>query len=256
MNVLVVIPARFDSSRFPGKAMADLGGRPLVVRTAERAAGMTRADQVVVATDDRRIFDVVRDAGYSVEMTAEHPTGTDRIGEVTARHPEAKIILNLQGDEPLLDPAIPDALIQALIQDPGLDIVTCGHPFADSLAWRNPNNVKVLVDRSGDALYFSRAAIPGCFPGRTDRGHELALRHVGLYALQREALLRFLEMEPSAYEQAEGLEQLRALEGGMRLRVLEIDQAPVGVDTPEDLELVRKLWRDEPHTGEAGPRRG
>ncbi|PID80495.1 3-deoxy-manno-octulosonate cytidylyltransferase [bacterium DOLJORAL78_65_58] len=244
MSVLVVIPSRYGSSRFPGKSLADVHGRPLVVRTVERAAGMLKADHIVVATDDQRILRAVQAAGHQAEMTGDHPTGTDRIGEVMARHPEAEIILNLQGDEPLLDPAIPDRLVGAMQADARLDIATCAHPFADRAAWLNPHNVKVLVDHSGQALYFSRAALPGCFPGREDRGHELALRHVGLYAFRRKALERFLELGPSALEQAEGLEQLRAMENGMRLKVLVIDQAPVGVDTPEDLELVRKIWRE------------
>ncbi len=244
MNVLVVIPARYGSSRFPGKAMADLAGRPLVVRTIERATGMKRADEIIVATDDERIQQAVQAAGFSAEMTGQHPTGTDRIGEVMARHPEAEIILNLQGDEPLLDAAIPDRIIAAMQEDPAVDIATCGHPFAGVETWRNPNNVKVLVDHGGHALYFSRAPIPGCFPGQEDRGHEIALRHVGLYAFRRKALERFLEMEPSVHEMAEGLEQLRALDSGMRIRVLKISEAPVGVDTPEDLEQVRRIWRD------------
>lgn len=244
MSVLVVIPSRYGSSRFPGKSLADINGQPLVVRTVQRAAGMKTADHMVVATDDERICTAVRNAGYLAEMTGEHPTGTDRIGEVMARHPEAEIILNLQGDEPLLNPAIPDRLVAAMLQDPDTDIGTCGHPFSSREAWQNPNNVKVLIDRSGQALYFSRAAVPGAFPGKEDRGHEVALRHVGLYAFRRKALERFLELKPSPLEQAEGLEQLRALESGMRLKVLKIDQAPVGVDTPEDLELVRKIWKD------------
>ena len=244
MSVLVVIPSRYGSSRFPGKSLADIHGQPLVVRTAQRAAGMEKADRIVVATDDERICAAVRAAGHEAEMTGRHATGTDRIGEVMRRHPEAEIILNLQGDEPLLNPAIPDRLVSAMLADEDTDIGTCAHPFADREAWQNPNNVKVLVDRSGQALYFSRAAIPGCFPGREDRGPEIALRHVGLYAFRRKALERFLQLKPSALEQAEGLEQLRALDSGMRLKVLKIDQAPVGVDTPEDLELVRKIWRD------------
>jgi len=244
MNVLVVIPSRHGSSRFPGKPLADLHGRPLVVRTVERATGMRKADRIVVATDDERILQAVQAAGYKAEMTGDHATGTDRIGEVAARHPDAEIILNLQGDEPLLDPGIPDLLVSEMLSDASIDIATCGHPFADPHAWRNPNAVKVLVDHWGQALYFSRAAIPGSFPGRVDRGHELALRHVGLYAFRRNALERFLDLKPSPLEQAEGLEQLRALENGLRLKVMKIDQAPVGVDTPADLEMVRKIWRD------------
>ena len=243
MSVLVVIPARFGSSRFPGKALADLEGKPLIVRTVERASGMVKADEIVVATDDRRILTAVRDAGFAAEMTAQHPTGTDRIGEVAARHPEADIILNLQGDEPLLDPATADGLVEAMAADPGLDIGTLAHPFADSEEWHSPHNVKVIRDRHGCALYFSRAPLPGTFPGRDSRPFSLALRHIGVYAFRRRALERFLSLEPTPLEQAEGLEQLRALENGLTIKVLETSDLPVGVDTPEDLERVKRILR-------------
>jgi len=240
-RVLVVIPARYGSTRFPGKALADLGGRPLVVRVAENARGIRGAGKVIVATDDRRIASAVRDAGLACEMTGEHPTGTDRVGEVAGRH-EAEIILNLQGDEPLLDPRDVDHLIEAMLDDPTCDIGTCAHPFADRRQWEDPNAVKVVVDHRGRALYFSRAPIPGTFPGGTIFGHEIAQRHVGIYAYRRPALERFLALTATPLEGCEGLEQLRALENGMRIKVIGIDQAPVGVDTPEDLERARRLW--------------
>lgn len=243
-GVLVVIPARFGSTRFPGKALADLEGRPLIVRVAENAAGIVGADKVIVATDDGRIRDAVLAAGHECEMTGEHPTGTDRIGEVASRH-EADIILNLQGDEPLLDNRDVDRLIAAMQDDPGLEMATCAHPFADDASWRDPNNVKVVLDGQGQALYFSRAPIPGIFPGAVVRAHRRALRHVGIYAFRRTALLRFLALDRTPLETTEGLEQLRALENGMRIKVLEIANAPVGVDTPVDLDLVRGLWRQQ-----------
>ena len=239
MKVLVVIPARYGSSRFPGKALADLGGRPLIVHTVANARGMTLADEIVVATDDRRIMEAVTGAGFTAEMTGDHATGSDRIGEVAARH-EADIVLNLQGDEPLLDPGDADGLVRAMLADPAVDIATCAHQFPDAAAWENPNNVKVVVDRAGFALYFSRAMIPGAFPGGEARGWSQALRHVGVYAYRRPALERFLALPRTPLEQAEGLEQLRALENGLRIKVLEIERAPIGVDTPADLELVRK----------------
>ena len=242
--VLVVIPARFGSTRFPGKALADLEGRPLIVRVAENAAGIVRADKVIVATDDARIRDAVLAAGHECEMTGEHPTGTDRIGEVASRH-EADIILNLQGDEPLLDKRDVDRLIAAMQEDPGLEMATCAHPFADDASWRDPNNVKVVLDGQGLALYFSRAPIPGIFPGADVLAHRRALRHVGIYAFRRTALLRFLALDRTPLETTEGLEQLRALENGMRIKVLEIANAPVGVDTPADLDLVRGMWRQQ-----------
>ena len=241
-KVLVVIPARYGSTRFPGKALADLAGRPLIVRVAEAAEGIALADAVVVATDDERIAEAVFSAGFACEMTGDHPTGTDRIGEVAARH-DADIILNLQGDEPLIDPAVVDRLITVIAEDPQVDIATCGHRFAAGDSWADPNQVKVVRDVAGRALYFSRAPIPGTFPGAEHEAHARALRHVGIYAFRRRALERFLELDRTPLEETEGLEQLRALENGMRIRVIEIADAPVGVDTPEDLERVRTLWR-------------
>jgi len=244
-RVLVVIRARWASSRFPGKALADLDGQPLVVRTAQTAARMVTADRVVVATDDQRILAAVTAAGLEAVMTGDHATGTDRVGEV-ARTDGAGIVLNLQGAEPLLDPADADRLVEALGADRTADLATCGHPFADEAAWRDPNQVKVLRDLDGGALSFSRAPIPGIFPGSAPAtGGEpwrIALRHVGIYAFRRTALDRFLDLEPTALEQCEGLEQLRALEHGLRILVTDMEAAPVGVDTPEDLETVRRLW--------------
>lgn len=240
-GVLIVIPARFGSSRFPGKALADIAGKPLIVRVAENALRVRTADRVLVATDDQRIFDAVTAAGLPCEMTAEHPTGTDRIAEVAARHAE-DLVVNLQGDEPLLPPADVEALIAAMAAHGGWDIGTCGHAFAGSDAWREPNVVKVVTARDGGALYFSRAPIPGMFPGREGSGHVAALRHVGIYAFRRRALLRFAALAPTPLEQVEGLEQLRALENGMRIGVVTIAAGPVGVDTPADLARVRAAW--------------
>lgn len=255
-GVLVVIPARFGSSRFPGKALADIHGRPLIVRVADNARGVRRADRVVVATDDERIRDAVTRAGHDCELTAAHPTGTDRIAEVAARH-DAALVVNLQGDEPLLPPADVDALVAAMWDNPDWDIGTCAHAFGAGAAggagnagpagaaaadWADPNVVKVVTARDGRALYFSRAPIPGMFPGGSTPGHGVALRHVGIYAYRREALLRFAALAPTPLERAEGLEQLRALENGMRIGVVPIGAGPVGVDTPADLERVRLAW--------------
>ncbi len=238
---LVVIPARYGSTRFPGKALADLGGRPLIVRVVENAVRIPEADEVVVATDDERIFAAVAAAGHRAVMTGRHATGTERVAEV-ARTSEAGIVVNLQGDEPLLDPAAAGGLIRRLREDPGLEVATCAHPFPDERLWHDPNAVKVLVDRAGVALYFSRAPIPGTFPGRDVPAHRSALRHVGIYAFRREALLRYPGLEPGALERQEGLEQLRIMEHGGRIGVVVIGGAPVGVDTPEDLEEVRRIW--------------
>jgi len=241
-EVLVVIPARWGSSRLPGKALADLDGAPLVVRVAQRAAAMREASRVVVATDDERIRQAVVAAGFACALTGDHPTGTDRVGEV-ARTDQAAIVVNLQGDEPLLDPADADHLVRALREDPRAEIATLAHALQGEREWRDPHVVKVLLDRQGLALYFSRAPLPGSFPGGDAAGERLAWRHVGIYAYRRPALLRFLAMERTPLEAAEGLEQLRALEHGMRIRVVLTERRAVGVDTPEDLERVRREWR-------------
>jgi 3-deoxy-manno-octulosonate cytidylyltransferase (CMP-KDO synthetase) len=249
-QVLVVIPARYGSSRFPGKALADLGGKPLVVRTVEAALGMREADEVLVATDDTRIRQAVESAGHAVVMTGEHPTGTDRIGEVLAAR-EAGIVVNLQGDEPLLDAGVADALVRALRDDASAGLATCAHPLESREEWLDPNAVKVLVDRRGRALYFSRAPLPGAFPGRDAEppAHLLAQRHVGLYAWRADALRRFLTWPRGDLERCEQLEQLRALEHGLAIQVVSVDAGPVGVDTPADLERVRAIWNQRNDDG-------
>ncbi len=242
-GVLVVIPARYESTRLPGKALADLCGRPLVVRVAEVAARMETADEVIVATDDARIVAAVESAGHRAEMTGEHPTGSDRVAEVLSRH-HAEIVLNLQGDEPLLDPADLDALVRTLRDDPEADMATLAHPFADGDEWRDPNVVKVLVGADGNAVWFSRAPVPGTHAGEAapDAPWRLARRHVGVYAFRGASLRRFLNLPRTELERAEGLEQLRALEYGLRIQVAPAAGLPVGVDTPEDLERVREIW--------------
>jgi 3-deoxy-manno-octulosonate cytidylyltransferase (CMP-KDO synthetase) len=241
-DVLVVIPARWGSSRFPGKALADLAGRPLVVRVADLASRMATATRVVVATDDERIAAAVRAAGHLAEMTGEHATGSDRVGEVAARH-DAEVVVNLQGDEPLLDPAGLDDLVAALRADPRADLATLAHPFRGPEEWQDPHAVKVLTAADGRALWFSRAPLPGGHPGDAGGPHwRLARRHVGVYAYRAAALRRFLELPPTDCERAEGLEQLRALEHGLRVLVVGTAAGAVGVDTPADLERVRAAW--------------
>ncbi len=255
-GVLVVIPARFESTRLPGKALLDLCGRPLVVRVAEVAARMATADEIIVATDDARIVAAVETAGHRAEMTGEHPSGSDRVAEVLKRH-HAEIVLNLQGDEPLLDPADLDALVRALQTDAEADMATLAHPFGGPDEWRDPNVVKVLVGEDGHALWFSRVALPGVHAGVPDDLPDdnpdinpdeaappwrLALRHVGVYAFRGTSLKQFLNLPRTALERVEGLEQLRALEYGLRIKVAPTAGLPVGVDTPEDLERVREIW--------------
>jgi len=214
-----------------------------VVRVAELAERMETADTVVVATDDARIVAAVESAGHRAEMTGEHPTGSDRVAEVLARH-HAEIVLNVQGDEPLLDPADLDALVRALLDDPEADMATLSHPFSSSNEWRDPNVVKVLVGADGHALWFSRSPVPGEHAGaaQNEAPWRLARRHVGVYAFRGASLTRFLNLPRTELERVEGLEQLRALEYGLRIQVTSATGLPVGVDTPEDLARVREIW--------------
>ena len=246
----IVIPARFASSRLPGKPLADIAGRPMIVRVAA-AACRAAALGVWGATDDQRIADVVRQHGYEVVMTrADHPSGTDRIAEVAGQlgWGDADVVVNVQGDEPLLDPALIEAVAGALLDDPDAVMATACHPLTVMEDYFNPNVVKVVCDAAGRALYFSRAPIPGARDawGGGERGLPAGLpvlRHVGLYAYRVGFLRRYAALEPSPLEHWEALEQLRALWHGHRIRVLELDQAPAaGVDTQDDLERVRAIF--------------
>jgi len=255
LAIVAIIPARFASTRLPGKPLADIHDTTLVERVWERARRAARVGRVVVATDDERIADVVRRFGGEALMTSpDHPTGTDRLAEAV-RAIEADVVVNVQGDEPMLDPAGIDAAAGALLDDPSLPMSTLSLPLLDVEEMLAPSVVKVVADARGDALYFSRSPIPHVRLGKggdlraaaeaaVARG--LARKHVGLYAYRREALLRFAALPPSPLEEAEGLEQLRALHHGMRIRVVPMDgEGGVAVDTPEDLERVRALLAPE-----------
>ncbi len=239
-RIIGIIPARYASSRFPGKALADLCGKPLVQHVVERAGRARLLDEVLVATDDPRIRAAVeRFGGRAVMTSPEHPSGTDRIAEVV-RDLACDLVVNIQGDEPLLDPDMVDRAVEPLVEDPSLPMGTLARPMgADEAA--DPSKVKVVLDRAGCALYFSRAQIPflrdGAAPGDTTP----FLLHVGLYVYRREALLRFASLPPSPLEERERLEQLRALEHGMRIRVVVTQHGSFGVDTPADLERVRRM---------------
>jgi 3-deoxy-manno-octulosonate cytidylyltransferase (CMP-KDO synthetase) len=249
--IVAIIPARFASTRLPGKPLADIHGKTLVERVFERARAARRPGRVVVATDDERIAAVVRGFGGEAVMTSpDHATGTDRLAEA-ARALDAGIVVNVQGDEPMLDPAGVDAAVDALCADASADLSTLSAPLVSSAEMLAPSVVKVVTDARGLALYFSRAPIPHVRRGAAAdwaaaaeaavaRG--LARKHVGLYAYRRAALLRFASLPPSPLEEAEGLEQLRALHHGMRIRVVPVaGGAGLAVDTPEDLERVRAL---------------
>jgi 3-deoxy-manno-octulosonate cytidylyltransferase (CMP-KDO synthetase) len=244
MKVLGVIPARYASSRFEGKALADLHGKPMIQHVYERAIEASNLDKVMVATDDQRIFDAVRGFGGEVTMTAEHPTGTDRIAEV-ARRTDAEILVNVQGDEPLIEPAMIDEAVEPILGDDGIDLGTLAHRIHSEAEYLNPNVVKVVVDRSGFAMYFSRSPIP-YMKSTGWRSDALNYRHVGLYVYRKYALLNFAQTPPAPFETLEGLEQLRFLESGYRMKVVETTYESVGVDTPEDLEKARRIMIRNP----------
>ncbi len=240
MSFSVIIPARYASTRFPGKPLADLGGKPMVVRVCERAA-QSGAAGVHVATDDERIAAAVRAHGFKVVMTrADHPSGTDRLAEASSllKLDEKQVVVNVQGDEPLIEPALIRQVAERLAPSENeADMSTACHAIHDAASLANPNVVKVVMDASGHALYFSRSRIP--FPREGDAA---CYRHAGIYAYRVGFLRRYASLAPAPLEQAEALEQLRALWHGHRIAVVisETD-IPPGVDTPQDLEAVRRM---------------
>ena len=243
-RVAVIIPARYGAQRFPGKPIADLAGKPLISHVVERARRARGVDAVAVATDDRRIAQAAEKAGAGAIMTGAAATGTDRVAEAARRlEPRAGIVVNLQGDEPLLDPRALEALIAAMHEQEPL-MATLARPLEPDELDR-PQVVKVVCDRHGDALYFSRAAIPHRRAGGMS---PLARAHVGVYAFAAEALETFAALPPGELEREESLEQLRALENGLKIRVVDTRYRGFGVDTPDDLERARAILasgRDE-----------
>jgi 3-deoxy-manno-octulosonate cytidylyltransferase (CMP-KDO synthetase) len=246
----VIIPARFGSIRLPGKPLLDIAGKPMVVRVAERAR-RSGADRVAVATDDPGVAQAVREAGYLVCMTGKHhPTGTDRVAAAAAALGlgGGEIVVNVQGDEPLIAPAMIRDVARNLRDHPDAVMATACHPLEDEAALFSPNVVKVVTDRAGYALYFSRAPIPyarDAFAagGRALPGDLPAFRHIGIYAYRMEFLRQYASLDRCELETHEALEQLRALWHGFRISVLRVSgAAPPGVDTPEDLERVRRLF--------------
>lgn len=247
MKVTAIIPARFASTRFAGKPLADILGKPMVQHVYERAAQAALVSDVIIATDDERIAAVVHAFGGKVQMTSkEHETGTDRLAEVAARL-DSELIVNVQGDEPMIDPAMIDAAIRPLLDDASIEMGTLKSRITRREDYLNPNVVKVVTDGRGFALYFSRSPLP-YFRDLADRladrdfsgGGVLSYKHVGLYVYRRDFLLRYSRMPQTPLEHGEKLEQLRALENGHRIVVVETEFESIGVDTPEDLEKVIK----------------
>jgi 3-deoxy-manno-octulosonate cytidylyltransferase (CMP-KDO synthetase) len=239
-NVLIVIPARYGSSRLPGKPLVSLAGKPMVQRVYERAKSAKRADRVIVATDDDRIVSAVHGFGGEARITrSDHRTGTERVAEVAA-HESGDVFVNVQGDEPLLDPAAVDTAIGALLDEPQASIATVATPIKTPGDIMDPNICKVVLDFDENALYFSRAPIPWV---RDTGSRTLArpLKHLGLYAFRRDALLEYPTLPQGELERIEQLEQLRWLENGWKIRVAEVEHDAISVDVPEDIARVEKL---------------
>ncbi len=250
MDFRVVIPARYASTRLPGKPLADIAGKPMVVRVIE-AVQKSGASEVVVATDDARVRDAVAAHGHAVTLTrSDHPSGTDRIAEVARQFgwSDDDIVVNVQGDEPLIEPALVTEVARALVADHEAAIATAAHAIADMAEFLNPNVVKVVTAASGRALYFSRAPIPWHRDGFAVQQENLPAdfivrRHIGLYAYRVSFLQRYGQLAPAPIEQWEVLEQLRALWHGFHIHVIDCAHPPSpGVDTPEDLACVRSLF--------------
>ncbi|CAG9931660.1 3-deoxy-manno-octulosonate cytidylyltransferase [Candidatus Nitrotoga arctica] len=245
----VVIPARFASTRLPGKALLPIGGKPMVVRVAEQSA-QSGAQQIWIATDHQSIIAAVHEYGFKACLThAHHTSGTDRIAEVVEQlgWPDDTIVVNVQGDEPLMPPALISAVAQHLHDHPECAIATACHPIHDEEAMRNPNIVKVVLDKQSNALYFSRAQIPyprdALTSGTSQPENLTVLRHIGIYAYRAGFLRAFRKLAPAAMEQIEALEQLRALWHGYKIGVtVSTDVPPSGVDTEQDLHAARKLF--------------
>jgi 3-deoxy-manno-octulosonate cytidylyltransferase (CMP-KDO synthetase) len=238
VSAVAIIPARYESSRLPGKALADIAGRPMIEHVYRRAAAAKTVSRVIVATDDRRIADAVRGFGGEAMMTsASHQSGTDRLAEAAASL-ACDVIVTVQGDEPLLAPDTIDAAVDPFALDASLEMSTLRRAITDPDELRNPNVTKVVVDRDGFAMYFSRAPIPFTRAGQPPAP---AWAHIGLYVYRRATLLHVAALPQTANERAEALEQLRALEHGIRIKAIETAHETIGVDTAADLERVRTL---------------
>jgi 3-deoxy-manno-octulosonate cytidylyltransferase (CMP-KDO synthetase) len=245
-----IIPARWNSTRFPGKPLHLIAGKPLLHRVWERCMRAKNLDSIIIATDDMRIAKAAFGWGAEVALTSQrHRSGTDRVAEVARKAKNFAYIINIQGDEPLVDPRLIDKLVEKLRSNRTIDIVTAAHPFENPADVLSPSQVKVVVNLRGNALYFSRAAIPA---SRNDRflavissrrlesRRSLFLRHQGIYGFRLETLLKFVKWKPTPLERAESLEQLRAVENGVKIHVLVTTKGSPGVDTPRDAHALEQ----------------
>ncbi|GBE15115.1 MAG TPA: 3-deoxy-manno-octulosonate cytidylyltransferase [Proteobacteria bacterium] len=254
MNSVAVIPVRFASTRFPGKPLAFLMGKPLVEHVYRRAQACKAVSRVIVATDDKRIFAAVQEFGGECMMTSlKHRTGSDRVGEV-AGSIDADVIVNVQGDEPMIQPEVIGAVLEAMNTETPPAIVTAASPLSGPEEYNDPDVVKVVVDARGKALYFSRSSVPYRWTGG-----DAGLKHIGIYAYQKDALLDFVSLPMGRLERLEGLEQLRAIENGIGIEVVRVEGfAGIGIDSPDDLRKAERIMMEMAKvTGNTGvPGRG
>jgi 3-deoxy-manno-octulosonate cytidylyltransferase (CMP-KDO synthetase) len=237
-KILGVIPARYASTRFPGKSLANIDSRTMLEHVYERASMARYLGPLVVATDDQRIYDTARSFGARVKMTrGDHASGTDRVAEVASAFDDVDLVVNIQGDEPLIDPNAIDAAILPLLEERAIPMGTLKKRIEDPREITDPNVVRVVTDRFQNAIYFSRLAIP--YQRLPETGTHF--KHIGLYVYRRDFLLKYSELPVGPLERAECLEQLRALENGFKIRVVETDYESIGVDTPADLERIQEL---------------
>lgn len=238
MSIAVIIPARYASIRLPGKPLIEIQDKPIIQWVYERVAQSKLVNSVIVATDDERIYKAVKAFGGDVVMTSPtHHSGSDRIAEIVGNNPEIKVAVNVQGDEPMINPDSIDIAINCLLSDSSADMATLIREITDKEEINNPNIVKAVVDTTGKALYFSRSPIPY----ERTKGYAKYYGHIGLYVYRREALLKLTKLEQTDLEKAECLEQLRALQNGFTIKTVAVDYKPIGIDTAEDLKEFEKL---------------
>ena len=245
MKFICIIPSRYASTRLPGKPLADIDGEPMIQRVYEQAVKATKIDQVVVAVDNPKVYDtVVSFGGHAVMTREDHVNGTDRLAEAVAHFPDADVVVNVQGDEPLIAPDVIDALCQAFEEDDSLSMATIATPMKQE-EYNDPSAVKVIMNQRDEAMYFSRSLIPYPRNPYTDEIHPY--KHIGIYAYRKEFLLQYAQMAQTPAEKVESLEQLRVLENGYKIKVIKTNHQFIGIDTPEDLQHIRDYFA---HKGE------
>ncbi|WP_288201293.1 3-deoxy-manno-octulosonate cytidylyltransferase [uncultured Megasphaera sp.] len=243
MNFVCIIPARYASTRLPGKPLADIASKPLIQRVYEQAAKADKLSAVVVAVDNPKVYDVVVSFGGHAVMTREdHTNGTDRLAEAVGHYPEADVIVNVQGDEPLITPEVINALCQVFEEDPQLTMATVATPLQEE-EYDDASAVKVVMNKRQEAMYFSRSLIP--YPRHPFHDQIRPYKHIGIYAYRRDFLLQYAQMAQTPAEEVESLEQLRVLENGYKIKVITTEQQFIGIDTPEDLEHIRSYFAKE-----------